>query len=346
MPRRYFQSIVIFLLTILILLLSPVHFFTEDFITGLQREIVPVPEHLIPHKIWQVKESGNTTTKSGIPSTAHPAILSWILHNPDYEYTLLSDAGGKRLLPLFPKHRGPLAAIFASARLAHLRAQLLPYMALSAVGGVYASLDTTALVSADTWIPDEHRTKIKAIIGVTYDQRGDERLRDGCAHPVQFGTWTVAAARGHTVGRGMVEQVLAGVAKLAEKQRVAVGNVKLSDDDVRKLTDSAAFSSAAFQSIQANSAEVITFADLSYLSAPKLFGDILVLPVNRFGMGQSHSGSSSNEKEAFVRHNFRMKEIENRDLPTYPEQKTNIVFEIRSRGAPASIPALAVQQVA
>ena len=309
MPRRHFQCIVIFLLVTLIVLLSPIRFFTEEFAAGLQQELLPSPPHPIPHKIWQLDPrtagASSTGTLDTLDDALRAAAMSWIARNPDYEYTLLTAAGATALLPRFPKaQRVPLATILSSPRLEPLRAALLPYIILAAVGGTYADRATTALATVASWVPEEHRARTHAVVGMAYDQRGDAELRAGYTHPVQLAPWAFAAARGHPTVLGMVARVLAGAAELASHQRIALGELSLNEMEVERLVGAASWSGAVFQAIQAASGRVVTFAELSGLSAPRLFRDILVLPINSFGLGQNHSGSTLDEKGALIRHHF------------------------------------------
>ena len=309
MLRRHFRCIVILLLVILILHLSPIRFFTEDFVAELQREIAPANRYSIPRRLWQSWPHPSPSS-AGPPHRAMPlaiqaAVFSWIRRNPDYAYQLLSDRSLPAFLPSLPhRHRAPLRALLAAPHLAGLRARLLPYLALHARGGVHADARTTALRPVDAWIPAPHRARAALVVGVCYDQRREPRVRAGYAHPVQFCPWALAAARGHVAPRRMVAQALAGLAAMAAAQKGPIARVRVDDADVERLTGGAALSAVVFRSLAPAGADggVVTFADLSGLGAPRLFGEVLVLPVNAFGSGQNHSGSTRDEREALVRY--------------------------------------------
>lgn len=53
---------------------------------------------------------------------------------------------------------------------------------------------------------------------------------------------------------------------------------------------------------------MLDYRNVSALKQPTLFGDILILPIDRFGTGQPHSGSLKGGKAeaALVEHSFSM----------------------------------------
>ena len=59
----------------------------------------------------------------------------------------------------------------------------------------------------------------------------------------------------------------------------------------------------------ANPGVVTNLRNFSYMTEPALYGDVLVLPIDGFGIGQVHSNSSSGKPpfpdSALVKHNFR-----------------------------------------
>ena len=55
-----------------------------------------------------------------------------------------------------------------------LRADHLHYILLATLGGVYTDVDTIPLKPIATWVPPEYHDAAKVVIGVEYDQRGDQ----------------------------------------------------------------------------------------------------------------------------------------------------------------------------
>ena len=61
------------------------------------------------------------------------------------------------------------------------------------------------------------------------------------------------------------------------------------------------------QSLSIASGTTETYKNITGLKEPRLFGDILILPIDRFGTGQPHSSSTQNDAaSALVRHQFGM----------------------------------------
>lgn len=73
-------------------------------------------------------------------------------------------------------------------------------------------------------------------------------------------------------------------------------------------TGPAAWTDAVFEQIQMVDPNITDLRNLSGMAEPRLYGDILVLPIDGFGMGQIHSNSTSDgtiPEAALIRHMFR-----------------------------------------
>ncbi|KAJ5356939.1 hypothetical protein N7517_011548 [Penicillium concentricum] len=78
--------------------------------------------------------------------------------------------------------------------------------------------------------------------------------------------------------------------------------------EVMELTRPFAWRDVVFRQLQKYKPDLLSLTDLSGLKEPRLVGDILVLPIDGFGMGQRHSNSTSDgstPEDAYVQHKFQ-----------------------------------------
>lgn len=189
-----------------------------------------------------------------------------------------------------------------------MKSDLLRYLVLSVEGGVYTDTDTVCLKPIDKWIaPGIEREKVKVIVGIEFDRRDGGGWVD-ISHWVQFCQWTIAAAPGHPLFMKMAERVMFSANLLAETHQVPLEKVAPTSFEVMNSTGPAAWTDVVFEQLQLHNKSMTDTKDLSFMDGPKLFGDILVLPIDGFGMGQKHSKSThdgSIPEDAYVKHLFR-----------------------------------------
>lgn len=188
-----------------------------------------------------------------------------------------------------------------------MKSDLLRYLLLDVEGGVYSDTDTVALKPIDDWVPLNLKNKVRLIVGVEFDRRDGGAWAD-IPHWLQLAQWTVAAAPGHPVFSKMVNRVLQSVTELSKKQGLPVKDLKPGSFDVMTSTGPAAWTDVVFEQLQEHDSSLKTTKDLSFMTEPRLYGDILVLNIDGFGMGQAHSNSTNDgtvPELALVKHRFR-----------------------------------------
>ncbi|KAK4035118.1 hypothetical protein C8A01DRAFT_48621 [Parachaetomium inaequale] len=251
----------------------------------------------IPPRIWQILLP-KSSSASKDTFVADPKILivtpSWLAMNTDYTYTLVGQ-----------KDEFVRTNFGSDPRIS----DLLRYLILSAAGGVYTDTDTVALKPIDEWVPAELRDKVAVVVGIEFDRRDGPRWVD-ISHWVQFCQWTIAAAPGHPVFDKMVARILESLDGLAKAHGVSdFGELKkLGSFGVMNSTGPAAWTDVVFEQLQEFDSSLTDIKNLSYMEKPTLYGDMLVLPIDGFGMGQPHSQSTNDgsiPKDALVRHLFK-----------------------------------------
>lgn len=187
-----------------------------------------------------------------------------------------------------------------------MKSDLLRYLILGVEGGVYTDTDTVALKPIDRWVPPHFGDRVRLIVGIEYDQRNTSGWVD-ILHFVQFCQWTIVAAPGHPVFRKMTDRVLLSLRELSAAHGLPVTQLQPSSVEVMNSTGPAAWTDVVFEQLQEYNHSLTDTKDLAYMTEPTLYGDVLVLPIDGFGMGQLHSNSTHDgtvPEAALVKHLF------------------------------------------
>ncbi|CAH0021580.1 unnamed protein product [Clonostachys rhizophaga] len=278
-------------------------------IDHLPENVTVVPEMIqIPKKIWQIGlPKSPLDTESHIDPKGLQDTPTWLALNPDYEYTIVGKAGGEELLDKHYADQPKVREIYHGLANVGMKSDLLRYLILETIGGTYTDTDTIALRPIDRWVPPQFEGKVGLIVGIEFDQRDNGPWAD-ILHPLQFCQWTIAAAPGHPVFRKMIDRVLWSVQKMAVEHQSPVSLLMPSSTEVMNSTGPAAWTDAVFDQLKEFDPSLNSVRDLAYMTEPRLIGDVLVLSIDGFGMGQPHSASTNDgsiPEAALMRHLFR-----------------------------------------
>ena len=183
-----------------------------------------------------------------------------------------------------------------------LRADLLRYLAMLSEGGAYGDIDTSCLKPIDEWIPAALQGRvINALVGVEYDDTTYHMF----VRPLSFCQWALLAKPGHQLFENAVRRVMYHLEYVSRMQRKRVGEIELSKAEVLEATGPGSFTDAVMEVLQDMTGEDLNYNTFADLREPTLFGDILILPINAFGLGQKHSHSGApGYGEVLIRHHF------------------------------------------
>ncbi|UKZ58174.1 hypothetical protein TrVGV298_012040 [Trichoderma virens] len=252
---------------------------------------------LIPANIWQIVLP-KTQPFLGDPNHVHVDVrqlehtASWIAMNPDWQYTLVGQKGGDEFVDSSFAHNPKIAEVYHNISNVGQKSDLLRYLLLGVHGGVYTDTDTLALKPVDAWVPEALRNKARLIVGIEFDRRDGGPWAD-IPHWLQFCQWTIAAAPGHPVFNKMVDRVLHSLDDLSALHGLPISQLKPESFEVMNSTGPAAWTDVVFEQLQEYNPQLTDTKDLSFMSEPTLIGDILILPIDGFGMGQDHSASTN-----------------------------------------------------
>ena len=266
------------------------------------QQSLPLQLDDIPPRIWQLF-FGYTPLDDFAP-----AIQTWISKNQDYSYTLISNQGGDDFVRKHYAQRLDVLEPFLQLKYHVLRSDLLRYMILESEGGIYSDLDTVVIKSVRDWIPQELRSKVHAIIGVEYDQLDGEPYY-GMNERLQFCQWTIAASRGHPIMKRIVRKVVAALNEAVERKMTSLADFQPTDDEVLQITGPVIWTQAVMEAMSEATGTEMSYLNFTGMIEPRMFGDVLVLPIDGFGAGQPHSNSTRDEHhgpgDIFVRHQWK-----------------------------------------
>ena len=254
----------------------------------------------IPQQIWQVFFNYSPFER------LTESVDSWVSSNLGFTYTLISDEGANQFVERHYHDRPKILHTFLDLKLEVFRADLLRYMLLESEGGYYSDVDTTVRKPIAEWIPSQFRAQTRAIVGIEYDQLDNEAPSHGFEERISLCQWTLVASKGHPMFRAVVEDVVDRLNELALQQGVTVAEVQIDDPHVISITGTTVFTHTVMKFLSAAVGDEVTYKNLTGLKQPRLFGDILIMPVDAFATGQPHSGTSPTEEGALVRHQWKM----------------------------------------
>ena len=256
-----------------------------------------------PLKIWQTAKVSLPELSADIQSS----ILTWTAKNPFHRHEILTFPRTTTYArqTLVSHKDSSLLADFLALQDPILRADLIRYILLYSEGGVYADTDTHCLRPIEDWIPAHLRENVSLVLGIEGDSGSADNLIDGFSYPVQFASWTIFAKPGHPILNKIIDRVRIQLHTLAARQNTTLGGIVASYMDVIDTTGPGVFSGSIYEGLSEAAGELVDSRNLTGLTAPKLFGDVLILPITAFAPGMDHSGSKGWEsEEALVGHLF------------------------------------------
>ncbi|KAF4120676.1 Glycosyltransferase sugar-binding region containing DXD motif [Geosmithia morbida] len=264
--------------------------------------------HTFPRKIWQTWKT--EPLMFGVRDTVRA--MSWFRLNPQMRYEVITDSNE---MSFVEQHFGPqgldrqdIVDFYRSLKLQIVKADLLRYMVMYAEGGIYADIDVQALRPFERFLPNAHdENDFDLIIGIEVDEPG---FRD---HPIlgqksqSFCQWTIISRPRHPVMMRLIEDIMAWMEGMAQKQGKPISEVELTFDEVITGTGPSAFTRAVMAEMNRKSprGKKVTWDDFHGMTESKVVGRVLVLTVEAFCAGQGHSDSGNHQsRNALVQHHY------------------------------------------
>lgn len=224
--------------------------------------------------------------------------------NKEQRYELITKENGESYAREHFSHRPDLLTDFLSLQDGMLRADFVQYLFLFAEGGMYTDLDTICLKPISQWIPEHMKSKVNLVFGIEGDSLGGGLIA-GFSHPVQFATWTILTKPRHMIMGMIIDRVHRQLRGLAQVQNTTIDRIKASYMDVMDTTGPGVFAESIYHGLSLITGTNVTSSNMTGMTEPRLFGDVLILPVTAFGAGLSHSNAGPiTDEQALVQHIF------------------------------------------
>jgi mannosyltransferase OCH1-like enzyme len=173
-------------------------------------------------------------------------------------------------------------------------------------GGVYADIDVEAIQPINNFVPSYFdKADFNLVIGAEIDEPSFED--DAILGPKSksFCQWIIMSKPRNPAILRIINNVLNWLIETARSQDVQVSKIKVDFDNILSGTGPSAFTTAILEKRTAQINRAIEWNIFHNMTKPKLVGRILVLTVDRFAAGQSHSNSGNRDsKTALVRHHY------------------------------------------
>lgn len=266
--------------------------------------------HLIPPKIWQIMlPRSGSPVNALIDAKSLADTSSWLARNPGYGYILIGQKEADNFINAHFFSDAKVLRTWRALKNPAIKSDLLRYLILFIEGGVYTDVDTQALQPIDVWVPNKYRDQAKVVIGIEWDQLGGTSWAD-IPRRLQFCQWTIAAAPGHPLFIKMAYHTIDILERLTVKHGTTLNRLNLSSSEVMMSSGPASWTDVVLEQLKEMDPKVIDVTDFSGMkpTGPRLCGDILILTIDAFGMGQAHSNSTYDgtiPEAALLMHKFQ-----------------------------------------
>ena len=300
-------------------------------------EFSPIPKNIF--QTWKVPRSDRN-----FPIEYMKTCDSWDEKNKDYRHIIISDNiiddWVNSEFSIIPE----IITVWNKLPKFILKADFFRYLVIFARGGIYSDMDTYCLKSIDSWnkIANFDKLKTGLIIGIEADPDRPD-WSDWYARRIQFAQWTLMGKKGHPFLRELIVRIINET--LRKDQRGYLNKIEGKDSggDIMSWTGPGIFTDTLFDylnnkdnletqygfgigsdywlknekfklrkpdidenglPLHINEME-INYKSFTNLDKPKIFNDIVILPITSFSPGVGAMGSKSARDEmAFVMHTF------------------------------------------
>lgn len=243
------------------------------------------------------------------PDTAKSFTESWRRMNPHYRYEILTDDSALTFVSgLYATSRPELVQVFRELHQKVIVADLLRYILMFELGGIYTDIDTKCLRSIDEWnIPNN--TSINLVIGLETnelepDTFNDDRVADfGFLYRLQFLQWTLMAKPGHMTMKVAIDQVVSGVLDKARLLQKPIKSIRFTPTEVLSLSGPGLYTRVVKAYIAEKLQRQVLDSEMASTSFDQVITDVMILPVNAWAPAQRHSQAGSVDT-ALVYHAF------------------------------------------
>ncbi|EHY58287.1 hypothetical protein HRR83_004854 [Exophiala dermatitidis] len=268
---------------------------SQHLAEALESTFVPIQQYpsRFPRIVWQ------TANEHGREKYASKA-ETW-KKVQGFEYNFLNDDQANDFVHENFASRPAIIKFWDGLGVPVLKADFLRYLLMLAAGGVYSDIDTSMLVHPDRWIPiDLGANTVNAIIGIEYDDHTYPMF----VRPIGLCQWTLMSKPGHPIFELAVQRVISNLEYIARRKRVELPQLTLDKMEVLEATGPGMITDVVMHVLN-EQGQNVTWDTFHDQKEPKLYGDVLILPINGFAGSQKHSHAGDPAYgEKYVQHHF------------------------------------------
>ncbi|CCG84569.1 protein of unknown function [Taphrina deformans PYCC 5710] len=234
---------------------------------------------------------------------------SWKRNNPQHYYKLFTDKSALEFVEKLYTVRNPnIVQVFREVRQRIIAADLLRYIVMFELGGIYADVDSECLRAIDTWGVPQNGS-INLVVGLETNELDAETFTDeqvaefGFVHRLQFLQWVLMAMPGHVVMKTAIDRVVDGVLDKARVQQKPIDSLRFTHAEILNLSGPGLYTHIVKAHIAEMEHRQVPDSELASTSFDHFVADVMILPVNAWAPGQRHSQSGPVDT-ALVYHSF------------------------------------------
>lgn len=257
-----------------------------------------------PAYIWQTWKHGRND--AALEEHIHQFMQSWDHHGEGFVHEVLSDDVAEKIVSHLFMNVPDVIDAYKAMPENILKADFFRYLILLARGGTYSDADTELLKPIPVWIPGSlNPLNIGVTIGIEADPDRPD-WAEWYARRIQFCQWTIQSKPGHPILREVVARITEKT--LAKKKKGSMFDASISrGTDIMDWTGPGIWTDSVMDYFNAPTSPFgpTDWHNFTGLAEPKLFGDVLILPITSFSPGVDTMGSKSeSDPLAFVKHHF------------------------------------------
>lgn len=253
----------------------------------------PLPSH-IPRKLWY------KMGPKGISDDSREQIQNCLKRNPTYRHEFLSDTTAELYVRENYGYRPDVVDAYVALTVPILKADLLRYLILYAEGGVWSDLDVSCEgIPIKKFIPDEYLDRTGLVVGLEFDEDASENGYIG----TQFASWWIMSRPLLPHMMMVIDDIIMNLHEIAESNDVNIRGIKWEMiPEVVQVTGPKRLTWSVIRSLEMTLGQPVDDRNVSGLHAPKLVGDVLVMPGVAFAAFQN--GEPGDQGPALVSHHY------------------------------------------
>ena len=245
-----------------------------------------------PRKIWQSWKDDSedpTDRTKGLPH-------QWRSMNPEHRYERMTDANADAYV--YDNFPANVSNLFSSMGNPVMKADYLRYLILLNEGGVWADIDVRARKPVSMWVPEEYRERANIVIGIERDHN-KKPIWENLPYSVQLAQYVVLAKPHQLTFDKLVRLTEQNIMDLLVAKHPGES---MTFSDIMGATGPGAFTKIFMDYFTEITGEEHNGTELNAMQEPQLIGDVLVLPMIKFG---ALGDVSDDDPSVLVKHFFQ-----------------------------------------